>query len=109
MEKSNSKRKVRSSSSQAMSASELRVPGFGEKRVMTDAEAAEFRQRLISAGTVTPTENTEQTMSAEAIAAYKKSLIEQGLLSPGTGLAKLKAAQERRAKAAKARKNTEMH
>ena len=109
MEKSKSRIKVASRNQEVPSASELRVPGFGEKKIMSDSESAAYRERLVAAGTVTPNANQTSYMSPDQIQAYRNSLIKNGLLSPGTGLAKLKASQERRAKMVKPRKETEVH
>lgn len=87
------------------SADDLKVPGYGEKPFMTDESGAKLRAQLIASGQIKENPSYDGYMTAEEVAAYKKKLIDTGLLNPGAGLARLRAAQERRARTQRFRRD----
>lgn len=87
---------VRPSKREIPSAQELRVPGYGLPREMTDQDASKFRQKLLSSGQIKVGEPYDGFMSKEQTKALREKLISQDILRPGAGLAKLKASRDRR-------------
>ena len=95
MQKPINKIQVRPKRSPIPSAQELKVPGYGEKRFMTDEEAAKYRTQLIAFGRIKEDPAYDGYMSKDQTTAVRNRLIKNDILSPGTGFAKLKAARAR--------------
>jgi hypothetical protein len=78
---------------QDLSLMELKVPGFGLKRDMTDESGAEARAKLETSGQLVADPSYDGFKTKEQAEAYRAKLIANGTISVGTGLAKLKAAR----------------
>lgn len=95
---SNSKPQFKKPGKEIPTASELKVPGFGQTRVMTDEDAARVRAKLISSGQIKENPSYDGFMSKEEVASYRQKLIDKGVLNPGAGLHKLQRAKRFRPK-----------
>jgi hypothetical protein len=70
------------------SAQELKVPGYGEPRRMTEETGQQLRARLIASGQIKENPKYDGYMTSEEVKAYREKLIAQGLLKPDNGRGK---------------------